>query len=74
MNVVALTPLVERFELEYGTLTTLTLFFGREYILCAPYQEHEALIHPALTSVPAVLYLIVERLILRRDNGIMGAR
>lgn len=30
MNVFALTPLLERFESEYGTLTSLALFFGRE--------------------------------------------
>lgn len=30
LNVVALTPLMERFENEYGTLPTLSLFFGRE--------------------------------------------
>lgn len=29
LNVIALTPLMERFESEYGTLTTLALFFGR---------------------------------------------
>jgi hypothetical protein len=28
-NVVALTPLLERFESEHGTLTTLILFTGR---------------------------------------------
>ncbi|KAH7129316.1 rhomboid protein 2 [Dactylonectria estremocensis] len=28
LNVLALTPLMERFEAEYGTLTTLALFFG----------------------------------------------
>ncbi|KAG9251686.1 rhomboid family protein [Emericellopsis atlantica] len=28
VNLVALTPLMERFESEYGTLTTLALFFG----------------------------------------------
>jgi membrane associated rhomboid family serine protease len=31
MNIIALTPLLERFEAEYGTLTTLALFLGREY-------------------------------------------
>lgn len=31
MNVLALTPLLERFEAEYGTLTTLALFLGRKY-------------------------------------------
>ena len=30
VNVVALTPLMERFESEYGTLSTLALFFGRK--------------------------------------------
>ena len=30
MNIIALTPLLERFEAEYGTLTTLALFLGRE--------------------------------------------
>ncbi|KAH8718024.1 Rhomboid protein 2 [Beauveria bassiana] len=29
LNIVALTPLMERFENEYGTLTSLALFFGR---------------------------------------------
>jgi len=33
MNILALTPLLERFEREHGTLTTLALFFGREYHL-----------------------------------------
>ena len=31
MNILALTPLLERFEAEYGTLTTLALFLGRTY-------------------------------------------
>jgi hypothetical protein len=30
LNLVALVPLMERFENEYGTLTSLALFFGRE--------------------------------------------
>lgn len=32
MNILALTPLLERFEAEYGTLTTLALFLGRMYL------------------------------------------
>lgn len=31
LNVLALTPLLERFEAEHGTLTALLLFFGRTY-------------------------------------------
>jgi glycosylphosphatidylinositol transamidase len=36
MNVLALTPLLERFEAEYGTLTTLALFLGR---MCTPCSQ-----------------------------------
>lgn len=35
MNILALTPLLERFEAEYGTLTTLALFLGRMYTYIA---------------------------------------
>ncbi len=30
LNILALTPLLERFESEYGTLTSVALFFGRK--------------------------------------------
>lgn len=33
LNVLALTPLLERFEAEHGTLTSIALFVGREYPL-----------------------------------------
>jgi Rhomboid family len=36
VNILALTPLLERFEAEHGTLTTLALFAGREYLGEAP--------------------------------------
>ncbi|CEJ82869.1 Putative Rhomboid family protein [[Torrubiella] hemipterigena] len=55
MNIIALTPLMERFESEYGTLTALALFFG------------------PLTTVPAVLYIIIERVILRANTAVLGA-
>ncbi|KAJ6439957.1 GPI transamidase component GAA1 [Purpureocillium lavendulum] len=55
LNVIALTPLMERFESEYGTLTTLALFFG------------------PLTTIPAILYLVIEAGILRGNHAIMGA-
>lgn len=31
VNIICLTPLMERFEAEYGTLNTTALFLGREY-------------------------------------------
>lgn len=31
VNILALTPLLERFEAEHGTLTSVALFIGREY-------------------------------------------
>ena len=33
-NLVAVTPLLERFESEYGTLVTLALFTGRKQNTC----------------------------------------
>ncbi len=34
-NLVALTPLMERYEAEHGTLTTLAMFMGRAYYFVA---------------------------------------
>lgn len=31
LNALALTPLLERFEAEHGTLTSIALFVGRKY-------------------------------------------
>lgn len=31
LNLLALTPLIERFEADQGTLLTLAMFFGRTY-------------------------------------------
>ncbi|EFW99949.1 GPI transamidase component [Grosmannia clavigera kw1407] len=53
-NVVALTPLLERFEGEHGTLTSVALFFG------------------PLSTLPAVLYVIIER-VLHLNTTIMGS-
>jgi GPI-anchor transamidase subunit GAA1 len=36
LNVIALTPLLERFEAEHGTLTSLLLFFGRRLLYPLP--------------------------------------
>lgn len=78
MNVLALTPLLERFEAEYGTLTTLALFLGRK---CSPILAEcvcilaDVLISiPALSTIPALLYTFVERGILRMNTTVLGAR
>ncbi|KAI5863589.1 hypothetical protein GGS23DRAFT_596100 [Durotheca rogersii] len=54
-NILSLTPLLERFEHEFGTLTSLALFFG------------------PLTTIPALVYVLVEKLILRGNTAVMGA-
>ncbi|KAI8627502.1 Gaa1-like protein [Xylariaceae sp. FL1651] len=54
-NILALTPLLERFETEFGTLTSLALFFG------------------PLTTIPALLYVFLERVLLRGNTAVMGA-
>ncbi|KAJ2897847.1 rhomboid protein 2 [Zalerion maritima] len=55
LNLIALTPLMDRFESENGTLVSLALFFG------------------PLSTIPALLYVGIERLVLMRDTGVMGA-
>ncbi|KAI0969067.1 rhomboid family protein [Xylaria arbuscula] len=54
-NILALTPLLERFETEFGTLTSLALFFG------------------PLTTIPALVYVLLERLVLGSNNAVLGA-
>lgn len=41
MNVISLVPLLERFEAENGTLTSLLLFFGRKLLLGTHFHRQE---------------------------------
>lgn len=70
-NLLALTPLLERFEAEHGTLTSLLLFFGRRESL---YPVYTADISLALSTIPAVLYTLLERGVLRGNSSVVGAR
>ncbi|PGH10216.1 rhomboid protein 2 [Helicocarpus griseus UAMH5409] len=54
-NLLALTPLLERFEAEHGTLTSVALFVG------------------PLSTLPAGLYLFVEKVILRGNTAVLGS-
>ncbi|TGJ77545.1 hypothetical protein E0Z10_g10726 [Xylaria hypoxylon] len=54
-NILALTPLLERFETEFGTLTSLALFFG------------------PLTTIPALVYVLLERVVFGGNNAVLGA-
>ncbi|KAI1090571.1 hypothetical protein F5B19DRAFT_317953 [Rostrohypoxylon terebratum] len=75
-NILSLTPLLERFETEFGTLTSLALFFGRK---CACYIESlgemwlRLTILVALTTIPAFVYIIIEKFVLRGNTSVMGA-
>ncbi|KAK3313927.1 hypothetical protein B0H66DRAFT_567403 [Apodospora peruviana] len=55
LNILALTPLLERFESEHGTLTSLALFFG------------------PFATVPALLYVGLERFVYGGNTVVMGA-
>lgn len=55
LNILALTPLLERFEAEHGTLTAVALFIG------------------PLSTVPAGLYLLIEKVLLHRNAAVVGA-
>lgn len=80
MNVFALTPLLERFESEYGTLTSLALFFGREtHLTTHPFsmlsrkKADKPDENTAFSTLPAFLYILIEKAILHSNNGVMGA-
>ncbi|KAH6606291.1 hypothetical protein Trco_005444 [Trichoderma cornu-damae] len=73
LNAIALTPLMERFESEYGTLTTLALFFGRMHNNLSLDSYAVSLTESALTTIPAILYLFIEIAILRANHAVMGA-
>ncbi|KAJ5621700.1 hypothetical protein N7528_006483 [Penicillium herquei] len=55
LNAMVLTPLLERFEAEHGTLTSIALFIG------------------PLSTLPAGLYLLIEKMILHSNTPVVGA-
>ncbi|KAJ5086916.1 hypothetical protein NUU61_008223 [Penicillium alfredii] len=55
LNALALTPLIERFEAEHGTLTAVALFIG------------------PLSTFPAGLYILVEKVLLHRNTPVVGS-
>ncbi|OJD38072.1 rhomboid protein 2 [Diplodia corticola] len=54
-NLLAITPLLERFEAEHGTLVSLALFSG------------------PFATLPGIIYIIIERGILRGNTPVQGA-
>lgn len=75
-NTLALVPLLERFEAEHGTLLSGAMFAGRSYRLFLAIECLTSLIRrmAALSTLPAAVYLLVERGILRQNTAILGAR
>ncbi|KAJ0420192.1 Gaa1-like protein [Aspergillus carlsbadensis] len=55
INLLAVTPLLERFEAEHGTLTAIALFTG------------------PLSTLPAGIYLVIEKFILHSNTAVAGA-
>lgn len=76
LNILALTPLLERFEAEHGTLTSVALFIGRKLAVCwwAFSKIMLTLASIALSTLPAGLYLLVEKVLLHRNTPVIGAR
>lgn len=72
-DVFAITPLLERFEAEFGTIVTLSLFTGRK-------NTHSSFGKPmvdktvAFGLLPGGLYLLLEKFILRGNTAVMGSR
>ena len=74
INLLALAPLLERFEAEHGTLLSLALFFGR---MCCFRGLARVLADThviALSTLPGGLYLLFERVAFRGNTAVMGAR
>jgi hypothetical protein len=72
-NLFAIAPLLERFEAEFGTIVTLSLFTGRKKPLnVAPENWFDR--NAAFGLLPGGLYLILEKFVLRGNTTVMGAR
>lgn len=80
LNVLVSAPLIQRFEVQHGTLATLALFFGRELMTREPGNGHAAHfdVDPnhsaALSTFPAFLYVLVDKLVFHTNAALMGAR
>ncbi|KAK3301515.1 uncharacterized protein B0H64DRAFT_383836 [Chaetomium fimeti] len=55
INFLGVVPLLERFEMEHGSLPSVALFFG------------------PLSTIPALIYVLIERVLLRANTPIMGS-
>lgn len=73
VNILALTPLLERFEAENGTLPTLILFTGRSSV-----PAHHLLVlltcSLAFGTLPGGIYTLIERFAFRANTAVQGAR
>lgn len=88
LNALALTPLLERFEAEHGTLTSIALFVGREYLyvlwrikfdgrsVAARLLWNYPILteFTALSTLPAGLYILIEKVILHSNTQVVGSR
>lgn len=78
LNIVAFTPLLERFEHEHGTLTSVALFFGRKtpssHLLDITRGHNSHVCSPlAFATIPGLIYVFIERFILHANTPVMGA-
>ena len=74
LNIIALVPLLERFEADHGTLLTAAFFVGRELHQMPFTFANAESSFIALSTLPAAAYLLIERVILRGNTPVMGAR
>lgn len=88
LNAVALTPLLERFEAEHGTLTSIALFVGREcqnHLMSTGFDGNptqiwnlwnctNTVLTIALSTLPAGLYILIEKVILHSNTLVVGSR
>ena len=67
---------MERFEADHGTILTAAMFVGRTCRLCIPQVPNglTSSLSLALSTLPAAMYLLIERGVLGGNTTVMGAR
>lgn len=76
VNLCASVPLIQRFEVQHGTLASFALFFGRESFRTRPLWDRDWILTDcaALSTFPAFLYVLLDRLVFHTNGALMGAR
>lgn len=80
LNLCASVPLIQRFEAQHGTLASFALFFGRTSGGTLTAKVTRACLRTdsnniaALSTFPAFIYVLLDKLVFHTNGALMGAR